>query len=358
MSALAAQQRQLKQAIVRGDDAPGAAVSGRLHIYRQAYAARLVAALRDNFGALPQVLGDDAFDALARAYIEAYPSRKPSIRWFGDQLTAFMASRDDLVPHAAITDLARMEWGLRAAFDAADANPIDVAALAAVAADAWPALVLVPLPSVQLLDMGWCVEPIWRALQGVAVGDELPELPEPEAFEHGLVVWRSGLATRSIGRCISELSPYSSDAKVCAASTPMNSRIAVPALPMSSGCPAARKLALPLPCTRRRPPSSSSMRTPSRRSAFKVARQSSLCRKPLSSVTPCARPPSSSERCETDLSPGTCSSPARRAPAAARQPLTAPSVGKSPARVTAKCAPSSPRVPAPPEHRSSDRRCR
>ena len=196
MSALAAQQRQLKQAIVRGDDAPGAAVSGRLHIYRQAYAARLVAALRDNFGALPQVLGDDAFDALARAYIEAYPSRKPSIRWFGDQLTAFMASRDDLVPHAAITDLARMEWALRAAFDAADANPIDVAALVAVAADAWPALVLVPLPSVQLLDMGWCVEPIWRALQGVAVGDELPELPEPEAFEHGLVVWRSGLATR------------------------------------------------------------------------------------------------------------------------------------------------------------------
>ena len=197
MSALAAQQRQLKQAIVQGDDgAPCAAVAGRLHIYRQAYAARLVSALRVNFGVLPLVLGDDAFDTLARAYIEAHPSRTPSIRWFGDRLADFMVARPDLVPHPAITELARMEWALRGAFDAADASPLALQSLAELPPDAWHALVFVPLPSVQLLDLGWRIEPVWRALQGVGAGDELPELPAPKAFEHALVVWRSGLATR------------------------------------------------------------------------------------------------------------------------------------------------------------------
>lgn len=195
MSALAAQQRMFRAAVVQRRDPPGGAVTGRLDIYQRAYAARLVAALRDNFGVLPRVLGDAAFDALAQAYLEAHPSRRPSIRWFGDRLPAFMATRDDLVPHPAITDLARMEWALRDAFDAADAAPLDAAALAALPADAWPALVFEPLPSVQLLDLEWNVEPVWRALHDADPAD-LPDLPEPQAFAHGLLVWRQGLETR------------------------------------------------------------------------------------------------------------------------------------------------------------------
>ena len=199
MNALAEQQHALKRAIIEPahdaadllrTDARGEPL---LRIYRHAYTARLVAALRDNFGVLPRLLGDDAFDALALAYIAAHPSRRPSIRWFGDALPQFMAQRDDLVPHPAATDLARMEWALRGAFDAGDAQPIDATALAEVPADAWVSLVFEPLPSVQLLALGWNVEPAWRALQ--AEGDE-PELPEPQAHEHTLLVWRPGLETR------------------------------------------------------------------------------------------------------------------------------------------------------------------
>lgn len=196
MNRLSAQQHALKRAIVQG--APIEGVSGRVEIYRHAYAARLVAALRDNFGVLPQVLGDDAFDALAAAYLEAHPSRQPSIRWFGDRLPEFMASRADLVPHPAIVDLAQMEWALRAAFDAADARPIDAAALAAVPPDAWPALVFDALPSVRLLPMAWDVEPVWRALQrGADDGaTDAPEAPEPVEHPHALLVWRPALETR------------------------------------------------------------------------------------------------------------------------------------------------------------------
>ena len=200
---LADQQRRLKGAILGaalGADPVGLlrAVGGRetlLHIYRQAYRARLAAALRDNFGVLPQVLGDDAFDALALAYIEAHPSRHASIRWFGHRLPEFMAERDDLVPHPALTDLARMEWALRSAFDAADAQAIDVQALAGVAADAWPSLVFEAMPGVQLFELAWNVAPVWRALQDLQA-DAAPELPPPQPLAHSLLVWRRGLSPR------------------------------------------------------------------------------------------------------------------------------------------------------------------
>lgn len=190
LASLAAQQTALKRAIVQCADAP--AVTGRLDIYQHAYRARLVAALRDNFGVLPKVLGDDGFDTLALAYLHAHPSTHPSIRWFGDRLPEFMAAHDELVPHAALQDLARMERALRTAFDAADAQPLSVAALSAVPPAAWPMLVFTPLPSVKLLTMAWNIAPVWRALQG----DDDPELPEPELLDHHLLVWRAGLETR------------------------------------------------------------------------------------------------------------------------------------------------------------------
>ena len=203
---LVTQQRLLKRAIVcaeqqQASDAgtlvarAGSGHEPLLRIYRQAYVGRLVAALRDNFGVLPRVLGDDAFDALALAYIEAHPSRHPSIRWFGHRLAAFMAERDDLVPHPALTDLARMEWALRTAFDAADGSPVGTLALAGVAADTWPTLVFDALPSVQLFELVWNVEPVWRALQALD-GPDAPVLPEPHALPHSLLVWRQALHTR------------------------------------------------------------------------------------------------------------------------------------------------------------------
>jgi len=141
LNTLAAQQARLKRAIV--DGAPLAAgvdttgllraAEGRealLRIHQQACVGRLIAARRDNFGVLPRVLGDGAFDALALAYLHAHPSTQPSIRWFGHHLPAFMAERKDLVPHPALAGLARMELALRTALDAADAEPIDAQALA------------------------------------------------------------------------------------------------------------------------------------------------------------------------------------------------------------------------------------
>lgn len=201
MNTLAEQQRSLKHAITAkaGADLLRAQPEREplLRIYQQAYEARLSAALRDNFGVLPLVMGDASFEALARGYIAAHPSRHPSIRWFGDKLADFMAEHGEWVPHPALVDLARMEWALRSAFDAEDSTPMGAAELASQPPEAWPSLVFRFCGGVQLLRLQWAVEPIWRALQDAApqAGSE-PELPEPAEHGHMLMIWRSGLETR------------------------------------------------------------------------------------------------------------------------------------------------------------------
>lgn len=179
-------------------------------VYAQACRLRLVAALRDNFEVLALAMGDQAFDRLALAYLAAQPSRQASIRWFGHRLAAFMdqcLAADEqgiagpcagLVAHPALADLARMDWALRDAFDAADARPIGRDALAALPPQAWPALRLQMHPSVQLLALQWAVEPAWRALRDARdmPTDASPGLAAPLAWPHDLLVWREGLDTR------------------------------------------------------------------------------------------------------------------------------------------------------------------
>lgn len=200
-TSLRAQQQALAAAIVGDTDEADAWLRPRadgspalIAVYRHAHAARLQAALRDNFEALARALGDDGFEALARAYLHAHPPTQPSIRWWGDRLADFMAQADEsLVPHPALVDLARMDWALRTAFDAADGPVLDAAALQALPPDHWPALRLQLHPSVALQPFQWAVEAAWRALQATE-GD--PELPPPEAHAHTLLLWRRGLVTQ------------------------------------------------------------------------------------------------------------------------------------------------------------------
>lgn len=185
-------QQRFQEAILLEDASPGlfaaegAQLAGGFSVYLESYRARLVAALRDNFPVLQRALGDDAFAALAHAYIARHPSRFRSIRWFGDFLPRFLAEAPEWLPHPALVDLARMDWAVRAAFDAADARLLAFDDLAALAPGDWPARRFRPVPSLQLLDLDWCVEPIWKALND----DPEATSEEPQALAHVLLVWR------------------------------------------------------------------------------------------------------------------------------------------------------------------------
>ncbi len=205
-AALLASQRHLQALLM--DEAPGdpgglldAASHRGLAVYRHAYRARLLEALRDNYPVLAQVMGDEDFDALAAAYLKAHPSRFASIRWYGDGLADFMASEAE-VAHPAFIDVARMDWALRGVFDAGDDEPLRLEHLQQLPPEDWPALRLQPRASARCLLLDWAVEPAWAALARHAqqrdageVG-EAPELPAPEPLAHRLLAWRPQLETR------------------------------------------------------------------------------------------------------------------------------------------------------------------
>src|SRR5208282_2920042 len=145
-----------------------------------------------NFPILKLTLGDDDFESLARAYIDAYPSNRPSIRWYGKDLVAWLDADPGRVAHAALIDLARMEWALGTAFDAADGSTVSFEDLASIAAASWPSLRFVAHPSTRLIRLGWAIEPLWKAL----TADSGAQTDPPEPVEHHLLVWRDGFETQ------------------------------------------------------------------------------------------------------------------------------------------------------------------
>lgn len=181
-------QHLFQGAVLANNLAPGLA-TGHFEIYANAYRGRLVEALRDNYPVLHRALGDEAFGELARAYIAAHPSRFRSIRWFGDKLSDFIDAHPDLLPHPALGDLARMDWAIRGAFDAADLPALSAADVAAIPAEKWPGQCFVLQPAVCMIDLQWNVEPIWQTLNQ----DENATTDAPQALQHTLLVWRREL---------------------------------------------------------------------------------------------------------------------------------------------------------------------
>ncbi len=76
----------------------------RVAIYAGMWLARLVDALRADFPALGAVLGDEAFERLAGAYLRDHPSDDPDVGRVGRRLPGFLRDHPEL---ASRPDLAR-----------------------------------------------------------------------------------------------------------------------------------------------------------------------------------------------------------------------------------------------------------
>lgn len=188
MNAISGLQLRFQQAVLDGQAPPGL-VRGHFNIYAEAYRGRLTEALRENYPVLRKAMGDEMFDALALAYIEARPSHFRSIRWFGDALAEFIDAHPDLTPHPALGDLARMDWAVRGAFDAAAAPAFDPEQIASIPAQDWPEQCFRLQSAARLIELQWNVEPAWQALSL----DENASTEPPQPLRHTLLVWRREL---------------------------------------------------------------------------------------------------------------------------------------------------------------------
>jgi hypothetical protein len=132
---LRALQRRFARAIRRPDAVRWPGAPARWRVYAEAYEARLVGVLADDYPATRAWLSPERFAALAARYLRECPSRHPNLNRLGERFPAFLRRRHDVADFAR--HLARLELAITCAFDAP-------------AAQALPTVLPGPLPAITL----------------------------------------------------------------------------------------------------------------------------------------------------------------------------------------------------------------
>jgi len=91
----------------------------RLEIYNRQYWFRVLSSLYEDFPGLRVVLGARRFDAMAKAYLVANPSRSFTLRNLGSGLASWLKKNPNWAEEsqALALDIARLEWADITAFD-------------------------------------------------------------------------------------------------------------------------------------------------------------------------------------------------------------------------------------------------
>jgi hypothetical protein len=151
----------------------------RIAVYSDAYFLRLRDVLREDFPRVAALLGSEQFDEVVKGYLEAFPSRWPSVRHLGHALFEFLRHRTDTPK--CLADLAELEWARMEVFDAPDAECVTIEDFISVPADAWPTLRFSAILALQTLHAQYPVHRLWSG------GASL----DASAEETTLRVWRS-----------------------------------------------------------------------------------------------------------------------------------------------------------------------
>ncbi len=158
----------------------------RLSIYYNAYRIRLRGSVEIDHPVLGLYLGDDLFEKMVSAYIDAYPSNQTSLRHFCDQLPAFLKLHEPFASNKVISNLAVFERLLMDVFDEAGARRLDHDFLSTLPAAQWPSLTLTFHPSLREFVTPWNSVEIWQAIKA-----ESTPPPASEGKHKAWVVWRN-----------------------------------------------------------------------------------------------------------------------------------------------------------------------
>jgi hypothetical protein len=164
----------------------------RLDVYANMYFFRILEVLRSDYPKLLAVVGDKAFHDLATDYLQAHPSRHPSLRFVGAALPGFVVGHALATARPWLAPLAALEWARVDVFDRDDVPVLTREALAAVAPEDFAGIALAPVAAAALVPAAWSVEETWRALEA----DRVPETPDAAGPAHAVLVWRRGVTVQ------------------------------------------------------------------------------------------------------------------------------------------------------------------
>lgn len=146
------------------------------------------------FPVLRQLVGEEFFSALTRAYGMAHPSDNADLNRFGARFAHFLDGFEHVAEYPYLPDMARFEWALHRAHYADDAAVLDGAALAALAPEALDGARIALHPAVSLLTSRWAVLSLWQAHQAGSGVDFPEELAAPCHAVASRPRWKAELA--------------------------------------------------------------------------------------------------------------------------------------------------------------------
>jgi len=151
----------------------------RVAIYADAYLARLVEALEEDFPSASRLLGHRGFRVMCRGYLERFPSRSRSLNPLGRRLPEYLSDR----PSAR--DLARVEVAMSEVFDAEEVSPLRPSDFSKIVPEKLAAARLAFVPPFRLLGLDHAVNPY---IDAVRRGQ--PTLPRLQRKRTWLAVYR------------------------------------------------------------------------------------------------------------------------------------------------------------------------
>jgi len=157
----------------------------RLAVHRNNVVVSLVDALADTFPVTQQLVGEDFFRAMARAFVQRFPPTSPVMVFYGEALPEFIADFGPARSLPYLADMAKLEMARVRACHAADAPVMTQADiyLALSSAHHPGDLQIVCQPSVQVVHVPHAVVSLWAAHQDDALLDQLAtlDMAQPES---------------------------------------------------------------------------------------------------------------------------------------------------------------------------------
>jgi hypothetical protein len=174
-------------ALIESDDRLSA--TERLEIYANAYFYRILDCLKEDFPATLATLGADNFHNLITGYLIEYPPTEPSISYAGRHLAEFLRHHPMRERWPFIAELAQLERTLIEVSHAAEAQPLNAAAMRSVAPDDWPALAMRTHPALAIVDCEWRVDELLREVEAAAGESDQPR-DAPAHAPVSVLMWR------------------------------------------------------------------------------------------------------------------------------------------------------------------------
>src|SRR5262249_49277400 len=110
------------------------------------------------------LVGDDFFAGAAASFIREHLPGSAYLDQYGGEFPDFLSAFPPAISLPYLADVARLEWAVSRALHAPDDAPLDLSRLAALSADDQDRVRFQPHHSVSLLQSGFPVDEIWRAV--------------------------------------------------------------------------------------------------------------------------------------------------------------------------------------------------